>query len=84
MGFTSKPRRFVTPPSRARPAPVSVSSLVRTVLLAAMVVMAAAWALLRHDSARLQPMLVPVAPPSPAYDEGGEMPVPEMIEPDAN
>jgi hypothetical protein len=60
-------------------------SFVRLVLLAALVVVAAAWALQRNYSRILPPMRKPVAPASaPAYDaDAGEIPAPEIIEPDA-
>jgi hypothetical protein len=53
--------------------------------LAALVVIAAGWALVQHDCRDMPPMRRPVAPAAaPAYDiDAGEIPVPEIIEPDA-
>jgi hypothetical protein len=58
----------------------------RTIVLAALVAVAAAWALARHFSQTPEPMLVPVRPAAaPTYDvEAGEVPVPETIEPDGS
>jgi hypothetical protein len=74
--FDPKRSRFVLP--RYPPAMV-----VRIVLLAALGVFAAAWALASHYGARLPPMLRPLQapPPSamPTYDpEAGEIPVPDL------
>jgi hypothetical protein len=85
VAFTRKPRSFGTPRSRLRLSAVPFGSFVRLVLLAALVVVAAAWALERHYSRILPPMREPVAPAAaPSYDaDAGEIPVPEIIEPDA-
>jgi hypothetical protein len=65
---------------------VTLSALARTIVLAAFLAIAAGWAVARHYARVERPMLVPVRPAaSPAYDgEAGEIPVPEMIEPDGN
>jgi hypothetical protein len=84
-----KRRPFETPRSRLPAATVPVSLLVRTIALGALVAIAAAWALARHYSRELPPLLVspdPATPTAaPAWDiEAGEVPVPEMLEPDAS
>ena len=86
MSFAKKPRPFEAPRARLGFPRVAASALVRTILLGALVVVATAWALVRHYSRTLPPMRVPVPPrAAPTYDiEGGEMPVPETIEPDGN
>jgi hypothetical protein len=83
--FTRKPRSFGVPRSRLRLVGLPLGSFVRLVLLAALVVVAAAWAFERHYSRILPPMRKSVAPAAaPAYDgDAGEIPVPEIIEPDA-
>jgi hypothetical protein len=55
-------------------------------VLAALVIVAAAWAFARHSSRPWPPMIVPVPPiAAPAYDrDAGEIPVPEVIDPDAS
>ena len=49
-------------------------------LLAALGIVGAGWALVNHYTARHPPMLVPVQPPpTPTYDaDAGEIPVPEL------
>ena len=85
-GPRQKRRPFESPRSRFPAARVPVSLFVRSIALGALVAIAAAWALARHYSQELPPMLVPSAPTAaPSWDiEAGEIPVPDMIEPDAN
>jgi hypothetical protein len=81
-----KRRPFETPRSRVPAARLPVSTLVHSIALGALVAVAAAWALARHYSHELPPLLAPRAPTSaPAYDmDAGEIPVPELIDPDAS
>jgi hypothetical protein len=60
-----------------------VGLLVRTVLLAVVAIGGAVWALHRHYTHELAPMVVPLGPvpakPAPTYDaDAGEIPVPEL------
>jgi hypothetical protein len=87
VSFAKKRRRpFETPRSRLRLPRAPLSSLLRSILLAALVAIGAAWALVRHYSHTLPPMRVPAVPTAaPTYDiDAGEMPVPETVEPDAS
>jgi hypothetical protein len=85
VSFAKKPRPFDSPDSRRRLERIPATRVARTILLAAIVAIAAAWALVRHYSQTLPPMRVPVSPTAaPTYDiDAGEMPVPEILEPDA-
>jgi len=52
----------------------------RILVLAIAGILAAAWALASHSTARMPPLRVPVEPkPAPTYDaDAGEFPVPEI------
>jgi hypothetical protein len=54
--------------------------MLRIVLLAALGIVAAAWALAAHFGAKHPPMLVPVSPSAmPTYDpDAGELPAPDL------
>jgi hypothetical protein len=71
--FDPKRSRFVLP----RFPPVAV---LRIVLLAALGIVAAAWALASHYATTLPPLRKPLPPSAmPTYDpEAGEMPVPDL------
>jgi hypothetical protein len=90
MSFAKRPRPLGGAPTRVRAAPAHARAHTRTVvraaLLAAFVIIAAAWAFARHYSFKPPPMLVPVPPTAaPTYDiDADELPVPETLEPDAN
>ncbi len=57
--------------------------LLRTLLVGALAIAGAAWALLRHCAYVPPPLHVPVAPrEAPTYDaDAGEVPVPEWLAP---
>jgi hypothetical protein len=84
VSFVKKPRPFDAPRSRLEP--VALSALVRTILLGALVVVLAAWALVRNYSRALPPTRIPTPPTAvPTYDmDAEEIPVPETIEPDGS
>ena len=82
MGFANKDRRRFEPhrAQRFTMPRIPPGSLLRAMLLAALGIVGAGWALVNHYTARHPPMLVPVQPaPTPTYDaDAGEMPVPEI------
>jgi hypothetical protein len=86
VSFAKKPRPFETPHSRLPLPRAFPFALVRTILLGLLVVALAAWALVRHYSRTLPPMRIPMPPAAaPTYDpDGGELPVPELIESDGS
>ena len=83
MTLTPRDRRpFVAgnAPRQPRPA-LGWQRVARVSLLAALGIACAAWALVRHYTRQLPPMLVPAAPraPGPFYDaDAGEVPAPEI------
>jgi hypothetical protein len=75
----------MTPGKRRPPRPLlraermAVASILRLLFFAALAIVGASWALVRHRTAVRPPMEVPV--PAPTYDaDAGEFPVPEVLD----
>ena len=86
MGFVNKPSGFEAPGARRQvpPAP-RAGTLIRIILLAVLVAIAAGWAVAHHYSSRPWVLTPAAAPTGPTYDEdAGELSVPEVIEGDAS
>ena len=86
MGFVNKPSAFEAPGARRQvpPAP-RLGAVIRIILLAVLVAMAAGWAAARHYSKGPRVLTPAVGPTDPTYDEdAGELSVPEIIEGDAS
>lgn len=57
------------------------SSLVRVIVLALLVALAASWAVVRHYAMAPRPLYSPVPTGAPTYNEdAGELPVPEITD----
>jgi hypothetical protein len=54
--------------------------VIRTVLLGAVAIAGASWALVRHFTHELPPLRAPAAPLEPGLD-AGEIPAPELLGP---
>ena len=82
MSSTNKePSRFDSHrPHRVGQVRVSLATILRLLLLAALGAVGAGWGLARHYNAKLPPMHVPAQPAgAPTYDaDAGEVPVPEL------
>jgi len=81
VSFARNPQRSFRPGrGRFGPSRIPPLSVVRFFLLAALGIVGATWALVRHYTHPLPPMRVPVPPAAaPTYDpDAGEIPVPEL------